>query len=149
MRLPRMAMRRWMIAVGCILIAVGLLFGLCTGYARPGNPLAGVAEPITITGCFFFDDGGSRTLEFKDAKQRKHYACWVADEYGGNLIPGRFAPLHDHKELSRYPVGGPGDRALLGSLERRSHRDSNAQLLERRIQQAAQGRMDAGSLWKE
>src|SRR5262249_8667578 len=81
MRLPRITTRRWMIAVGCLLIAVGLLFGFRTGYARPGNPWAGVAEPITITGCFFFDDGGSRTLEFKDANQRKHYACWVADEH--------------------------------------------------------------------
>jgi hypothetical protein len=34
-------------------------------------------------------------------------------------------------------------------LERRSHRDSDAQHLERRIEQAAQGRLDAGSLWKQ
>jgi hypothetical protein len=113
------------------------------------HPLTEVVEPITFTGCGVFDDGGSRNFQFKDANQREFHVCWVAEEYGGNLILGSRWPLHDHESLSRYPVGGTGDQAFLRLLERWSRQDPDAQLLERRQEQVAKGTLYGDALWKE
>jgi hypothetical protein len=139
---PRWRLGTLALAVAC----VALLLKVSAFWFVPppfNNPLAGIAEPITLTGYATCDDGGSRTLIFRDAQRREFYVCWVADEYGGNILPGRFAPLHGSWELRPYPVGGAGDRFVLGMLEGWSRRDAAAQRLKAQIDQAANGGTDA------
>jgi hypothetical protein len=106
-------------------------------HVRPTEPLSGLVEPLTFTAVGYFDDGGSKGLEFKDANQRIFNVCWLADEYGENLILGRFSPLHTGRELRRFRVGGEGDQAFLRLLERWYHGDPEAQLMARLLEEAS------------
>jgi hypothetical protein len=124
---------RWMARFACLFVAIAVIFASRARSVRPGDAFAGVVEPIAVTGVALCDDGGSRSIELTDSTGRKFFVCWIAEEYGGNILPGRFSPIHDPGRLASYPLGGTGDRSVLGLLDRWARRDSEAQRLEGQI----------------
>jgi hypothetical protein len=133
MRTYPVVVLRWMTGIVCSFVVIAVLFALRATSVQPSDPLAGVVEPIAVTSVFLCDDGGSRSIGFTDSKGRKYSVCWVAEEYGGNILPGRYSPLHDPQQLASYPFGGIGDRSVLRLLDRWARKDPDAQRLEDQI----------------
>ncbi len=96
--------------------------------------LRDVVEPISMVVGMSADDGGSLVLVFKDSRQVNKSICLLNNLVGEqNLIFGTDVP--DSRGKEKLPLGGPGELALLGLLERWHRQDPDARSWDERFEQ--------------
>jgi len=78
--------------------------------ASPESSVVGVVEPIAMIEGWYYDDGGSRSIRFRDAAGVTRYACLLNE-----MEDGRHNLIFEDRELSE---GGAEEKAFLELLER-------------------------------
>lgn len=123
------------VALACSLLAAATAFGVAIlSGQRRSEPLRDVVEPITIVDTASWDDGGSHSLAFKDARGVTRYASLMHDLRGNqNLVLGSYLPVHEARILKDHPIGGDEERAFLRLLERWCRDDAEAAWWDRRL----------------
>lgn len=129
--------------LACSVLAVAALVTMMSlSQCRPDS-LRDVVEPISIVDAMSWDDGGSRGLEFRDARGVSRSACLMDDLKGNrNLVVGSFVPVHDAVRLMGHPIAGADERTFLRLLERWCSGDADARWWDRRLGQHEDGAVD-------
>jgi hypothetical protein len=131
-------------------VAAGLAVLLFLGLHKPLDPLHDVAEPITIVDAVSWDDGGSRSLAYKDAKGVVRDACLLDDLNGNqNLVLGSYTPIHNKRRLENWPVGGSKERAFLQVLKRWAVQNPDAIRWDQRLDRYERGEIDLKGFWDD
>ena len=151
--------RRVLLILGCLLLALTLVCGSRAWLAPSGHGplplssssyLSAVAEPITLVDSMSWDDGGSKTLIFKDARGKEKCIC-LLDKLNGdqNLILNSISPGRQTPNSERLPVACAQERAFLGLLERWRRDDPEALVTERLIENHDRGVIDDETLYRK